>query len=215
MATIEKKFEKKPFEKKAPEKPKQGPPQHANVRHKYAGKESKDFKGIVRILGKDVEGHVLLRDALRKVKGIGQNLGLILNRVIKREMQINPSDTLVGNLSDAQMEKVEELIKTPQKHGVKPHSLNRPRDVETSQPAHFLASDLAFTQRQDLEREKNVRSWRGWRISMGQRVRGQHSRTTGRTGLSVGVLKKAIKAQKAAAATSAQDKGAPKEEKKK
>ena len=50
---------------------------------------------------------------------------------------------------------------------------------------------------------------------MGQRVRGQHSRTTGRTGMSVGVLKKAIKAQKAAAATSAQEKGAPKEEKKK
>ncbi|MFH0835076.1 MAG: 30S ribosomal protein S13 [Candidatus Micrarchaeota archaeon] len=212
MATIE----KKSFEKKPPEKPKQGPPQHmGSVKHKNAGKEGKDFKGIVRILGKDVEGHVYLRDALRKVKGIGQNLGLILNRIIKREMQIYPAETLVGNLSDAQMEKVEEIIKAPQKHGVRPHSLNRPRDVETSQPAHFLASDLAFTQRQDLEREKGVRSWRGWRISMGQRVRGQHSRTTGRTGMSVGVLKKAIKAQKAAAATSAQEKGAPKEEKKK
>ena len=210
-----KSFEKKPFEKKPPEKAKQGRPQHAgSVTHKHAGKEGADFKGIVRILGKDIEGHVLLRDALRRVKGIGQNLGLILNRIIRREMQVNPADTLVGNLSDAQMEKVEEIIKAPQKHGVKPHSLNRPRDVETSQPAHFLASDLMFTQRQDIEREKNTRSWRGWRTSMGQRVRGQHSRTTGRTGMSVGVLKKAIKAQKAAAATSAQEKGAPKEEKK-
>jgi hypothetical protein len=47
----------------------------------------------------------------------------------------------------------------------------------------------------------------GWRHSIGQKVRGQHNRTTGRSGMTVGVMKKALKAAKSAAATTAQDSG--------
>jgi small subunit ribosomal protein S13 len=64
-----------------------------------------------------------------------------------------------------------------------------------------------FATRQDVQFEKDTRTWRGWRHTMGQRVRGQHSRTTGRTGSSVGGLKKALKPQKAAGADKAKDSG--------
>jgi len=61
----------------------------------------------------------------------------------------------------------------------------------------LLANDLTFALRQDFQSEVNTKSWRGWRHQLGQRVRGQKTRTTGRTGMSVGVLKKALKEQKA------------------
>ena len=84
--------------------------------------------------------------------------------------------------------------------------------MESGNDKHLLANDLTFAIRQDVQTGVNTKSWSGWRHQMGQRVRGQKTRTTGRTGMSVGVLKKALKEQKAGAAAAP---AAGKEEKKK
>jgi len=52
---------------------------------------------------------------------------------------------------------------------------------------HLVTSDLIFYVRNDIEREKKIKSWRGVRHSLGLKVRGQRTRTTGRTGVTVGV----------------------------
>ncbi len=179
---------------------------------KMTGKESKDFRGIVRLLGRDIEGHTTIKNALRKIRGFGYNASTNLARAISRELGVKP-DVMVGDLNDQQLQTIEAFAREPLKHGFKSFQLNRARDPESNESRHLIANDLVFAVRQDLEREKNTRSWKGWRRSLGQRVRGQHTRTTGRTGLTVGVLKKAIKAQKAAAAAGAQEAG-KKEEKK-
>jgi small subunit ribosomal protein S13 len=49
-----------------------------------------------------------------------------------------------------------------------------------------------------VESEKKLYTWKGYRHSYGQKVRGQKTRNTGRTGMAVGVLRKAIIAQQAA-----------------
>ena len=54
---------------------------------------------------------------------------------------------------------------------------------------HLITSDLGFTVSNDIEREKLVMSWRGYRHMFGLRVRGQCTRTTGRRGGAVGVKK--------------------------
>ncbi len=165
--------------------------------------ESKEFRGIVRIMGKDLKGQLELGDALFRIRGIGYNFANAVARAIERELGISRS-TRVGDLSDRQITQIEEIIREPAKHGVPAFMLNRNRDDDTGAARHVVQSDLQFAVRQDVEKEKNVRTWIGWRHSIGQRVRGQHSRTTGRTGMTVGVLKKAIKAQKEAAAKGAQ-----------
>jgi small subunit ribosomal protein S13 len=48
---------------------------------------------------------------------------------------------------------------------------------------------LDFMISNDIEREKAVMSWRGYRHMFGLRVRGQCTRTTGRKGGAVGVKK--------------------------
>lgn len=201
-------------EKKVEKKPQANPRLAAAAPRKYktSGRESNDFRGIVRLAGRDIDGHFLVKDALRRLKGIGHNLAHSIMKLIEKELGIKP-DELVGNLSEEQLARIETLVKTPGAHGALRFMLNRQKDVETGKDLHLVSTDLTFAIKQDFDRERETRSWRGWRRSIGQKVRGQRTRNTGRTGMTVGVLKKAIKAQKAAAAASAQE-GGKKEEKK-
>jgi len=189
-----------------------GPQAYKGITVKMTGKESKDFKGIVRILGKDIEGHTPLRSALRKIKGVGHAIASNVARAARKELGLKESEW-VGEMKDEQLAAIEEIVRFPEKHGVRSFQLNRVRDKAAGTDKHLTMSDLQFSLRQDIEGERNTRSWKGYRFGLGQRVRGQHSRTTGRSGLTVGVLKKALKAQKAAAATGAQEKGGEKEKK--
>ncbi|TMI37957.1 30S ribosomal protein S13, partial [Candidatus Bathyarchaeota archaeon] len=44
----------------------------------------------------------------------------------------------------------------------------------------------------DVDLMKDIRSWKGVRHSLGLKVRGQRTRTTGRSGKAVGVKKKVL-----------------------
>jgi small subunit ribosomal protein S18e len=54
----------------------------------------------------------------------------------------------------------------------------------------LTSSNLDSKLREDLERMKKIRAHRGLRHYWGLRVRGQHTKTTGRRGRTVGVSKK-------------------------
>lgn len=171
-----------------------------------AVEENPNFRGIVRVVGKDMDGHLTLYKSLMRVKGIGANMARALEKIIVKELKL-AKKVRVGDLSEEEIDKIDEICKSPQNHGVRLHMFNRQRDRESGKNMHLLMNDLIFVQKQDIQIEKDTRTYKGWRFTIGQRVRGQHSRTTGRSGFTVGVMKKAIKEQKAAAATSAQDKG--------
>ncbi|MFH1750472.1 MAG: 30S ribosomal protein S13, partial [Candidatus Micrarchaeota archaeon] len=175
--------------------------------------EDPNFRGIVRVYGKDLDGHFNIYKALLRVRGIGATLARVMEKIIIRELKIT-NKTRVGDISEEQMDKIDAILKNPTAHGVKPYLLNRQRDRESGKNLHLLMNDLSFSHRQDIQIEKDTHTYKGWRFTLGQRVRGQHSRTTGRSGFTVGVMKKAIKEAKAAAATSAQDKGKGAEKKK-
>jgi len=73
------------------------------------------------------------------------------------------------------------------KFGIPNWMLNRRKDLETGKDLHLIGSDLEFRVKQDIEFMKSIKSWKGWRHSLGLKVRGQRTRTTGRTGRTVGV----------------------------
>jgi len=173
---------------------------------KLTGKESKDFKGIVRLAGKDLDGHLNVRKALNKIRGIGHNLSASLSIAATSKLGIDTAMP-VGELSEEKLEALEAFIKNAE-GSVMPFMLNRQNDPETGSDRHLISTDLVFAMNQDIQRQKDTRSYIGWRHSLGQKVRGQHNRTTGRSGMTVGVLKKALKQQATAAA------GEKKEEKK-
>ncbi|MEM3754499.1 MAG: 30S ribosomal protein S13, partial [Candidatus Bathyarchaeia archaeon] len=98
----------------------------------------------------------------------------------------------IGDLSDEDVEKIESIIKDPLKHGIPARLVNRRKDLETGKDFHLIGPDLALRIKSDIDLMKEIRSWKGIRHMYGLKVRGQRTRTTGRTGKTVGVRRKAV-----------------------
>jgi len=145
-----------------------------------------EFRGIVRVANKDVDGNMPVQKALTKIKGIGVNLADTLAEIAASELNI-PKREKIGNLTDKQLDQLEEMMMAPEKHGVPAWMLNR---RSTGQAKHLISSDLEFQQRLDVTGEKNIRSYRGVRHMFGLPVRGQRTKTMGRSGATLGVVKK-------------------------
>ncbi len=171
---------------------------------KQQRKEEKDVQSIIRIAGKDVNGALSIERALSRVKGIGMNMSHAISHSIEKKLGIDKA-TGVGSLTEKQVSDIEALIKAPDSVGIPKYMLNKRKDFDTGRDVHHIGNDLVFSTRQDIGREINMRTWKGFRHQYGQRVRGQHTRSTGRTGAPIGVMKKSIKAQQAA--SQAQQKG--------
>ncbi len=174
-------------------------PAHAK---KPVKEEKESFRGIVRIAGKDVKGEVRLKRALTAVRGISHTLAVAAAAVIHKELSIDPEGR-VGDLSEEQIENIDKVLHNLQAHGVSPYLLNRRSDFISGKDRHVIMNDLLFEATQDLDREKKAYSCKGYRHTYGQKVRGQKTRNTGRTGMAVGVLRKAIIAAQGGAAAGA------------
>ena len=151
-----------------------------------ASQTAREFRHILRITDTDIDGTLKVPYALRKIKGISLNLA---NAILKKA-GIDPN-MRAGFLTEAEVEKVEEIIKEPTKYGLPSWLLNRRKDLETGKDMHLISADLILRTKMDIERMKELKSWRGYRHAYGLKVRGQRTRTTGRTGKAVGVKKKA------------------------
>jgi small subunit ribosomal protein S13 len=143
-----------------------------------------EYKHILRIAGKDIEGSKKVIVALSKVKGIGYNFA----HVLLQSLNIN-MNSRVGFLTDRELADIETAIKDPSRSRMPEWYLNRRKDMDTGSHRHLITSDLDFMVSNDIDREKTIMSWRGYRHMFGLRVRGQCTRTTGRKGGAVGVKK--------------------------
>ena len=121
---------------------------------------------------------------LTQIKGIGYNFATAILDTLKIDTNSN-----IGNLSEEEVQSIEKLITDPLSANFPSWFLNRQKDIETGANLHLLTSDIPFTLRNDIERERITASWRGYRHLSGLKVRGQRTRTTGRKGGAVGVAK--------------------------
>lgn len=150
-----------------------------------------DFKEILRIRGSNLDGKRRLAHGLSGISGIGRRFARAIISVLK----LDP-DVRTGFLSEGQIEKIEEVIKDPLAHGIPRWMLNRIKDFRTGKDIHVTSSDLAFITKLDIDRMRRIKSWKGIRHSLGLKVRGQRTRTTGRSGLVVGVSRKKKKEER-------------------
>ncbi len=196
-----------PKEQPKEQKKKAQPQAAAPAARKPAKEEKEGFRGIVRIAGKDVKGQVKLKRALTAVRGISHTLSVAASSVIRKELSIDP-ETPVGELSEESIENIDKILYNLQDHGIPRFLMNRSSDFTTGKDKHVIMNDLLFETTQDIDREKKAYSWKGYRHTYGQKVRGQRTRNTGRTGMAVGVLRKAIIAAQGGAVAGAKP-GAP------
>lgn len=145
---------------------------------------SQEFRHIVRIAGKDIPGAKKTIIGISQVKGIGYSFAKSILDILK----INPNSN-VGFLTESQVEEIEKAMRNPLSVNIPTWFLNRRKDMDSGSNLHLITSDIDFNVRNDVEREKGMNSWRGFRHTYGLKVRGQRTRTTGRKGGAVGVRK--------------------------
>jgi small subunit ribosomal protein S13 len=151
---------------------------------KLAYLSSTEYQHIVRIVGNDLPGAKKIIVGLTQIKGIGYNFA----NAILESLKINTNKN-IGNLTEPEVQSIEKIIKDSSSANFPQWFLNRQKDLETGVTKHLITSDIALTVRNDIEREKAMYSWRGYRHMYGLKVRGQRTRTTGRKGGAVGVQK--------------------------
>ena len=138
----------------------------------------------MRIIGNDIPGEKKILIGLTQIRGVGRSFAI----AILDKLGISTA-TSMGMIADSDVERIEELLKDPIKAGFPLWFLNRRKDLETGKDMHLFTSDIEFAVRTDVEREKDLGSWRGYRYTYSLKVRGQRTRTTGRKGGAVGVAK--------------------------
>jgi small subunit ribosomal protein S13 len=153
---------------------------------KDESKKDEDFKYIVRLVNTDVDGNKPLVIGLQSVKGVGPRVAeIIANRAnVKRTEK-------VGNLDDDKVDELEKLILTYGEY-VPAWAVNRQLDFETGEDMHIVGVDLDIRRKDDINMMKMIRSYKGVRHEEGQKVRGQRTRSNGRTGLTLGVMRQRL-----------------------
>ena len=143
-----------------------------------------DFKYIVRILNTDLDGERPAITALTDIKGVGIRVAEIIAKKINY-----PKNKKIGHISDDDAKKIENVLEELEEH-VPEWFLNRQKDWESGDDIHLLSTELEMGHRDDVNRLRMIRCYRGIRHESGHKVRGQRTRSNGRTGLTLGVSRK-------------------------
>jgi len=143
-----------------------------------------EIKYIVRIAQTDLDGRKAVQFALTGLKGVGIRTA----RILTRHADVTPTDTM-GYLDDEQIERLRESVANLEKN-VPVWMFNHRNSIITGEDKHLLGSQLDITLREDLNRMKKTRSYKGVRHERGHKVRGQRTKSTGRRGATVGVQRK-------------------------
>ncbi len=146
--------------------------------------QEEEIRYFVRISNTDLDGTKPVTTALTGIKGVGRHTAL----VIARKAGVNPRE-LMGKLSDADVEKLRETVDSYER-SVPAWMVNRPKDIYTGEPRHLFGTEVVTTLEEDINIMRKIRSYKGIRHETGQKVRGQRTKSTGRTGATVGVKRK-------------------------
>jgi len=143
------------------------------------------FQHILRLLNTNIDGRRKVVYALTSIKGVGRRYSALVCR--KADVDLGKR---AGELTNSELDRVMTIIQNPKQYKIPNWFLNRQKDFKDGKYSQILANGLDNKMREDLERLKKIRAHRGLRHHWGVRVRGQHTKTTGRRGRTVGVSKK-------------------------
>jgi len=131
-----------------------------------------EFKHLIRIADSDLDGKKAIVYALKNVKGVGIPLANAICRVAGID-----GAKKVGNLTDAEVKKLDETARDPVKAGLPVWLLNRRMDIESGEDKHLITNQLIFTKENDIKLMRRIKSYKGARHSQGLTCRGQRTRS--------------------------------------
>jgi small subunit ribosomal protein S13 len=161
--------------------------------------DEEDIRYFVRIGQTDLDGTKSVERALTDMKGIGRRAA----RLISEKAEIDRRNVL-GRLEDEEIDTIVDLVQGYADE-VPEWLANHQNDFYTGETTHEVGNDLNMQRRQDINRMKKIDSYRGIRHKRGQKVRGQRTKSTGRTEGTIGVNVEAIKEEQAEEAAAGED----------
>lgn len=151
---------------------------------KEVQQEDENFNYIVRIVNSDIDGQKRTVIGLQSIKGVGKRVA----QIVVKKAEIDPT-LRIGSLPDEKVKELEALVKSYVEYAPN-WAINRQNDYETGADMHLFGNDLDIIQKDDINRMKMIRCYRGIRHEGRHKVRGQRTRSNGRHGLTMGVQRK-------------------------
>ena len=150
-----------------------------------------DLRYFVRIGGTDLDGTKSVERALAGMDGIGRRSA----RIIARSAGVDRHETL-GRLDD---DVIDDIVAEVEEYGsdVPTWLANRRKDFFSGEDRHVVGNDVELSRQQDVNRMQKIGSYKGIRHRRGQKVRGQRTKSTGRTEGTVGVNVERIREEEA------------------
>ena len=142
-------------------------------------------KVFFRKLRSQVDGNAKIEHGLTQIRGVGRRLA----QAIVMIAEINPHSR-IGALSEKDINRVEEVLLNPVENGVPSWMVNRKKDLRTGENIHLIGNKLELEVKKDIDRMKKIKSYKGVRHHLRLKVRGQKTKSTGRHGLVVGVVRR-------------------------
>jgi len=145
--------------------------------------EGREVKDVVRIAGKELNGHKPIYVELVKLQGVNWRF----SHAACIALGINKWQAL-GSLTDEELEKLEDCLKNPEKYGIPSWMFNRQKDPVEGKNRHLVGPDWDIQVQFDIKKEIELESWKGIRHKYGLPVRGQctkahHRRRSGPVGV--------------------------------
>merc|ERR1719299_111882 len=137
--------------------------------------QSQNFQHILRMCNTNVDGRAKIAVALTAIKGIGPRFSNLICKKCDIDLEKR-----AGELSTDEVNKIVAVLNNPLQFKIPSYMLNKRRDYKDGKTSQKYANFLDQALREDLERMKRVRLHRGLRHYWGIKVRGQHTKTTGR-----------------------------------
>jgi small subunit ribosomal protein S13 len=159
-----------------------------------APEEEENLRYFVRIGQTDLDGTKSVERSLSDMKGIGKRTA----RIVTDAAGVDRTATF-GLLDEDEIDAVVDVVENFTDHAPE-WMINRRDDFYSGETSHKTGSDLEEKRRHDINRMKMISSYKGVRHKRGQKVRGQRTKSTGRTEGTIGVNVEAIKEEQAAEA---------------
>jgi small subunit ribosomal protein S13 len=149
--------------------------------------EDDDLRYFVRIGQTDLDGTKTVERSLSEMNGIGRRTA----RIVAEEADVDRKATF-GRLDEDDIERVVEAVEN-YADDVPEWLTNHRKEYFSGETTHETGYDLSMSRRRDLNRMQMIDSYKGVRHKRGQKVRGQRTKSTGRTEGTIGVNVEEIK----------------------
>ncbi len=142
-------------------------------------------KVFFRNLRTQVDGNAKVEHGLTQIRGIGRRFAQAMIKIAGID-----SNLRIGAIAEKDLNRIEEIIMNPIENGIPNWMVNRTKDLRTGEDLHVVGNKLEITVRRDIDRMKKIKSYKGVRHHLKLKVRGQKTKSTGRHGLVIGVMRR-------------------------